>query len=600
MGILGRVRSEWAYLTGSLRALGRSGAVLKNPTRTAREMIEQSAQKYGSRPALISQQERYSYSELDARTNQYARLLQSWGLRKGDTVALLMPNRAEFLAIWMGTVKAGCVSAWLNTGLTGSSLAHCIAISEAKAIFVDVALLGAFESVRSGLSADLKVYVYGDNGAYPRLELLAAAMAIGPLVGAERPDLTIEDRAVYVFTSGTTGLPKAANINHSRLLRIMEGFSGAINANARDRMYIALPLYHSTGGICATGAVLTVGGAAVIAEKFSARNFWSDIIAGECTMFVYVGELCRYLISAQPNASEKAHKLRMCFGNGLRADIFEQMQTRFGLKRILEFYGATEGNISLFNFDSKPGAVGRIPKWAEKRYRVKIVQYESETGQAARGADGFCIECAFGETGEVIAQIVNDPKSPSNKFDGYADKAATEKKVLRNAFAKGDAWFRSGDLMKRDALGYFYFQDRVGDTYRWKGENVSTGEVTAALTSFADIEDANVYGVAVQGREGRAGMAALAPRDPGSIDLSALRAHVAQRLPEYARPMFLVIQHHIDLTGTFKQRKVEMVERGFDPSRTEDPIYFNDPRAQSFVRLDQSMFDQIQSGAVRF
>lgn len=601
MGFLARLSSEWSYLTGLRRALARSGAVLKAPHTTAREAIEEAARRHGDRMAFISTPESYTYRQLDARTNQYARFCFGQGLAKGDTVALFMPNRAEYIAIWMGTIKAGCVSAWLNTGLTGPSLTHCLQVAQAKILVVDTALLSVIDAVRADLPATLKIFVYGERAGCgdARLDQLVGSMSAAPLIGGERPELNIDDRAVYVYTSGTTGLPKAANINHSRLLRIMHGFSGAIAARAGDRMYIALPLYHSTGGICATGAVFTVGGAAVIADKFSARQFWGDIIAHQCTMFVYVGELCRYLVANPPSAQERAHKLRMCFGNGLREDVFEQVQRRFGVKNILEFYGATEGNISLFNFDSKPGSVGRIPKWAEGRYAVKIVRYDSHASAPARGPDGRSIECAPGETGEIMAQIVNDPRQPSNKFDGYADKAATEKKIVRDAFATGDAWFRSGDLLKRDAMGYFYFVDRIGDTYRWKGENVSTGEVTTAITSFPGVEDANVYGVAIEGREGRAGMAAVALLDPDHFDLAALRAHLTRRLPEFARPVFLRLQNHIDLTGTFKQRKVDLVADGFDPEKTKDPIYLNDPRAQAFVRIDRDLRRDIESGAVR-
>ena len=601
MSIIARVSSEIAYLRGALRALKRSSSVIKNPTLTLRDTIESVAARFPDSIALVSVQETYTYAQMNARSNLYARWACAQGLGKGDAIALLMPNRAEYLCAWIGFAKAGCVTALLNTNLTGKSLAYCIDIAQSRAIVVDASLMAAFETARGLIAPACQAFAYGEGGgsADPRLDQALAAYSGANLAGPERIALTIADRAVYVYTSGTTGLPKAANLNHSRVLRIMEGFSGATGASASDRMYIAMPLYHSTGGLCATGAVLTVGGTCVLRDKFSASQFWDDIIAQRCTMFVYVGELCRYLLAAPPKPADTGHKLRMCFGNGLRPEIFTAFRDRFGLKQILEFYAATEGNISLFNFDSTPGSVGRIPKWAEKRFCVKIIAFDIATEQPVRGPDGFCIECQPGETGEIIAQILDDPAHPSNKFDGYADKAATEKKILRDAFAKGDAWFASGDLMKRDALGYFYFQDRIGDTFRWKGENVSTGEVAAAIGSFPGIADVNVYGVAIPGMEGRAGMAALALDDAAHFDLSGLRAHLASHLPDYAQPLFLRIQHHIELTTTFKQRKTELVREGFDPAAIAEPLFFNDAASKNFVPLTKAAFARIMAGGVR-
>ena len=598
MSIIARLSSEIAYFRGAMRALQRSSSVIKNPHLTLRDKIESVAARYPDNIALVSDGESLTYAEMNGRSNRYARWAMAQGLGKGDAIALLMPNRAEYLCAWFGFAKAGCITALLNTNLAGKSLAYCIDIAQARLILVDASLLPAFETARGLISGACQVFACGPGGGPdPLLDL--AACSGDNLAEGERVALTIADRAVYVYTSGTTGLPKAANINHSRVLRIMEGFSGATGATAADRMYVSMPLYHSTGGLCATGAVLTVGGTCVIREKFSASQFWNDIIAHQCTMFVYVGELCRYLLAAPPKPTDKAHHLRLCFGNGLRPEIFTAFRDRFGLSHILEFYGATEGNISLFNFDSKPGSVGRIPKWAEKKYCVKIIAFDIETGQPVRGPDGFCIECQNGETGEIIAQILDDPDRPTNKFDGYADKAATEKKILRDGFAKGDAWFRSGDLMKRDALGYFYFQDRIGDTFRWKGENVSTGEVAAVLGSFPGVNDVNVYGVAVPGLEGRAGMAALALDDPEHFDLAALRTYLATHLPDYARPLFLRIQHQIELTSTFKQRKVELVRDGFDPAAIADPLYFSDPAGPGFQVLTPAVFAQIAAGQIR-
>jgi fatty-acyl-CoA synthase len=356
-------------------------------------------------------------------------------------------------------------------------------------------------------------------------------------------------------------------------------------------------MYHTTGGVVATGALFVNGGCVVIREKFSAREFWDDVVRWDCTLVQYIGELCRYLLHAPPHPRERAHRLRLACGNGLRPDVWNAFKERFRIPRILEFYAATEGNVSMFNFDGNPGAVGRIPSFLAHRFPTKLVKFDTDTGRPARDQRGSCIACAPDEIGEAIGQILQDPSRPGSRFEGYADKAETENKILRDAFAKGDAWFRTGDLMRQDAYGYFYFVDRIGDTYRWKGENVATSEVSEAITVFPGIKEANVYGVAIPGKDGRAGMAAVVV-DNG-LDLEAFRAHLAENLPEYARPLFLRIMSEIEVTGTFKQKKLDLVRQGFDPTATRDAIYFSDPESRSFVRLDDAVYEAIRAGRIR-
>jgi fatty-acyl-CoA synthase len=377
----------------------------------------------------------------------------------------------------------------------------------------------------------------------------------------------------------------------------MFGFAGAMNIKPDDRMYVCLPLYHSTGSLIATGGPLVAGASTVIRDRFSASQFWDDVVDYECTIIEYIGELCRYLLNSPVHPRETGHRLRLACGNGLRPDIWQDFQTRFCIPRILEWYAATEGNAVLFNFDQKIGAVGRIPKWAERKFVTEVVRFDIDTEQPVRGEDGFCIKCPPDEVGELISQILNDPSRPSQRFEGYADKAATEKKILHDVFEKGDAWFRTGDLMRKDALGYFYFIDRIGDTFRWKGENVATSEVAEALTVFPGIKEANVYGVVIPGMDGRAGMAALVIED--SIDLEDLHTHIDRQLPGYARPIFVRIQDHIDATGTFKQRKIDLVMDGFDPEKIDDPIYFADARKKAFVPLDVALFQELNTGRIR-
>ena len=601
MAILDQVASEWAYIRGAYGALRGTVPIGRNPGRTARELFEDLAQRFGERLALFSGTERLTFAGLDARANRYARWAQSIGVRRGDVVGLLMPNRPEFLAIWLGVAKAGGVTALLNTHLTGASLAHCVNCTGAKALIVDAALLDQFESARPRLAACPPLFIHGEamTGVNARIDRIVEGFPGERLTGAARVPLTINDRCLFIFTSGATGLPKAANVNHYRVQLAMQGFAGLTGARAGDRMYDCLPMYHSAGGLCATGAVLSVGGSCFIRDKFSARDFWPEIIEHDCTMFAYIGELCRYLLAAPSSPVDRGHKIRLCFGNGLRPDIFEAFRDRVALPQILEFYAATEGNITIFNFDSKPGAVGRIPCWLEHRFPIKLVRYDVEIGMPARGPDGRCIECAPGEPGEAIGKIVNDPARPANRFDGYADPQMTGVKILRDVFAPGDAWFRSGDLMRKDARGYFYFIDRIGDTFRWKGENVSTTEVSEVVSAFPGVREANVYGVQAPGFEGRAGMAALVVEDEARFDLAGFRAWLAAHLPPYAQPLFLRFQRELDVTATFKPMKYKLVEQGFDPQGIDDPLYFNDPRAGAFVRIDRALFSELARGAIR-
>jgi len=353
-------------------------------------------------------------------------------------------------------------------------------------------------------------------------------------------------------------------------------------------------MYHSVGGVAAPGAALVNGGSAVIREKFSAGHFWDDIVRWDCTLVQYIGELCRYLLYSTPQLREREHKIRAFCGNGLRRDVWNDFKTRFRIPQILEFYAATEGNVSIYNVEGKPGAIGRIPPFLAHRFPLALVSFDFEKEIPTRDERGFCVRCTINEVGEAVSKIVNDSPEFGSRFEGYSDQNETEKKILHGVFEKGDAWFRTGDLMRQDKGGYFYFVDRIGDTFRWKGENVATSEVAEVITAFPGIQEANVYGVEVPGRDGRAGMAALVLSD--SIDLAAFRDYLVETLPAYAQPLFFRICKKMEITATFKQKKAELVQLAYDPSKTDDPIYFNDPERRALVRLDKIVYERIQTG----
>ena len=586
-----------------VRALELTSRIGADPRRTFPSVIEELAERFGDAPALLSDRECFSFRGLAERSNQYSRWALDQGVSSGETVCLLMPNRPEYLAIWIGVTRVGGVVALLNTNLMGSSLAYCIAITGARHVIVAAELMDAFEGAAAHFAVAPRLWLHGPRAgrgtdtAAPRIDLAVEHHSGSSLPASERPPVTIADKALCIYTSGTTGLPKAANVSHHRVMMWTHWFAGLTGTGPSDRMYNCLPLYHSVGGIVATGSVLVGGGSVVIRERFSARRFWDEIFAWDCTLFQYIGELCRYLLKALPNQREVQHRLRLCCGNGLKGDVWDAFKDRFEIPQVLEFYASTEGSFSLYNVEGRPGAIGRIPSFLAHRFPVAIVKFDVEVNAPVRDAQGSCIRCARNEIGEAIGRISGAGSEGVGRFEGYTDEAETDRKVLRDVFAPGDAWFRTGDLMRIDEKGFFYFVDRVGDTFRWKGENVATSEVAEAIASCPGVVDVNVYGVTVPGADGRAGMVALVV--DRTFDPAALRAHLIERLPDYARPLFLRIRNELELTDTFKLKKKELANAGFDPRRTADPLYFDDPMPGAYVVLDPALFARICGGELR-
>jgi len=594
MGLIQAFEREAVFIAAVTRTLLLTRGVQPDAKLTVAHWVERFARDQGERPAVLNGDRVVNWRALDEGANRYARWARAQNLTKGDVVALLMENRPEYLMAWLGLVKEGVVAALINTHLAAAPLTHSIAISGAKHAILGAELGESYAGAAAQLAA--KPVVWATGGAIAGAQDLDAALGAQSGTAPEtRPDVFCRDTALLIYTSGTTGMPKAAKISHMRMLHMLSAFQGAVNAKPEDRMYDVLPLYHSAGGICALGPVLLTGASVVTREKFSATEFWDDCAKYKPTLFQYIGELCRYLLNTPEHPLERAHNLRVAIGNGLRPEIWPKFQERFRIPHIMEFYGATEGNVGMINYDGKVGAIGRVPWYARGVQQIRLVRYDVETQAPIREADGFCRETADGEVGEAIGRI-ND-KVARERFDGYTRKEDTEKKVLRDTFLKDDAWFRTGDLMRRDHHGYFYFVDRTGDTFRWKGENVATSEVAEALSVFPGVKEANVYGVEVPGGEGKAGMAAL-EADP-NLDLAGLAAHLESNLPAYARPVFLRFQKEIEATSTFKQRKIDLQKEGFDPSAITDPLYVRDARTGRYERLTPQLYADIEKGRMK-
>ena len=588
------------YLRSFAPAIKALRSVSPTAERTVADVLEDVVDEHADRTSLISGDRSITYAELDAQANRVASHFHVQGVGAGDVVAIDMENRIEYVTTWLGLAKLGATSALINTNLSHHQLAHCINVAKPSHVVVGAELAERFDSARADLEGSPTIWSQGGEvaGAASLDDAVADASDLRPHAKT-RAGLTLGGtKLFYIYTSGTTGLPKAAVFSHLRWVQGGHAFAGACKLTPDDRHYLCLPLYHTAGGCIALGATLETGASAYLVPKFSVSRFWPEVVASESTAFQYIGELMRYLVNAEPVPEEQQHKLRVATGNGLRPELWDAVLNRFGIDRVVEFYGATEGNVAFMNFDNKVGSVGRMPGFVRKAMGIKLVKYDVENDEIVRGDDGFCIECGPNEPGEAIGKIPKKKNAPTGRFEGYSDEEATKKKILRDAFEPGDEYFRTGDLLRMDEAEYFYFVDRIGDTFRWKGENVATTEVAEVIAVLDGVEEVNVYGVAIPNTDGRAGMASIVPTGD-ALDLDELYAATESELASYARPVFVRLQPEMEITGTFKHRKVDLVKDGYDPSKIGEAVYFRDTEAGAYVPVDQALFDKINAGEVR-
>jgi fatty-acyl-CoA synthase len=595
MNLLERIRSDILYIRGFRKLIAVTSALEPDSEFMLGDFIESRIDAAPDNVFIVFEGEEITYAAFDRRANQWAHWGLSVGLRPGDAVALFMGNKPDYIAFWAGMAKIAVRTALINYNLTGPGLAHCITIAKARALVMDADLAPAFDTIRESVALDLGAWTLGAAaGGGAQLDPILPSMSQTRPERAHRAGLKVTETAMFIYTSGTTGLPKAAKITNLRAQGLLRVFVPAVDVKASDRIFLTLPLYHATGGMCGVGCALSTGATLLLQRRFSASHFWQDAIDTRANMIVYIGELGRYLMNQPPSALERSHSIVKGFGNGLRPDVWAEFVERTGVRRLVEFYGSTEGNVNFFNLDGKIGAVGRIPPILRGRIKARLIKFDVEKEEPIRGPDGFCIEADVDEPGEAIGPISENV--PRERFDGYNDEAQSRKKILTNVFAPGDRWFRTGDLMKRDGDGYIYFVDRIGDTFRWKSENVSTGEVELAITSFPGVKHAVVYGVEVPGQDGRAGMAAITAE---GLDLANLYAHLSRRLPPFARPVFLRLQKEAETTGTLKYRKVDLVRAGFDPKRTGEPVYVIDAQNATYTAVDGETLRRIETGHMR-
>ncbi|XP_068448513.1 long-chain fatty acid transport protein 1-like [Clinocottus analis] len=555
------------------------------------------------KPALIYEAtgEVWSFRELQERCHAVAHWALAQGWAEGDVVALYMESQPLVVALWLGLAMTGVEAAFINHNLRQRSLLHCVGVSGARAMVFGAEMRDAVSEVSDSLQPHMALFSSGGPDGEEKLCSLQAQSLDVLLDRSPKhaPRYTLRkhfnDRLFYIYTSGTTGMPKAAVVVHSRYYRIAAFGFHSFGLCRNDIIYNCLPLYHSAGTIMGVGQCLLFGLTVVVRRKFSASRFWDDCVKHNCTVIQYIGEICRYLLARPVSSSEAHHRVRVAIGNGLRASVWEEFVQRFRIQRVGEFYGATECNCSLLNIDGKVGACGFSSRILPNFYPIRLVRVKEGKRELLRDSQGLCIPCLPGESGMLVGRI--NHTDPLRRFDGYADEHANNQKIAHNVFKVGDSAYVSGDMLVMDEYGYIYFKDRSGDTFRWRGENVSTTEVEGVLSRLLGHAVVAVYGASVPGVEGKAGMAAIAHAG-GQFDLDAFLVAVQKALPSYARPVFLRLMPSVDTTGTFKIQKTRLQREGYKPQDLGEEIYFLNSRAGRYEAVTDELYNAIMEGSV--
>lgn len=559
-------------------------------------VVERNAIQFADQPAVFFEDEVYTYQDLNRISNQYANYFLDQGIKKGDVIVVLLDNRPDLIFCLSGLAKIGAVSSMINPNLRGTVLAHCVTIEPAEGYIIDEELVDAFEEIRSDIEikpgARICFSTNCGNRSAPEgyIDLAEEMKTASDSNPATTSTVEVQNPLCYIFTSGTTGKPKAAIIEHHRWLSACYGFGTIMGLTPSDRVYIPLPFSHSTALLVVWGPAMHSGSAIAIRRKFSASSFWKDVKKYGITAFGYIGELCRYLMNQPPQVDDRDNNVKMIIGNGLRPDIWKAFKERFGIRVIYEFYSSSEGNVTFANMMNLDCTIG----FGFSPYA--IVRYDIEADEPIRDNRGLMQKVKKGEAGLLLGGITED-----NRFVGYTSSTETERKTFRDVFKKGDAWFNTGDLIRSIGYGQFQFVDRVGDTFRWKGENVSTTEVEEVISTQEQVLESTVYGVTIPGTEGRAGMVSIiADTNPANFDFKSFSAALQKALPAYAVPVFVRFQEQFETTPTMKRIKSRLKQGGFNPEEVNDPLFVLLPGQSVYTPLTQEHYQEIINGKHRF
>lgn len=576
-----------------------SGVMKQTPeqTYTVADRFEEIAHDKGDNVFLISGDEKITYAELNRQANRYAHVALKLGVKRGEVGAVMIENRPAFFYAWLGLAKIGAIAALINTQAKDKALQHMLEVAGAKVLFLGAECAGLYHD--AGVAIPNMHTLIVDDGTLAS-NLPRGTESLTPhLADADdsNPPAALREGVIgehpfwYVYTSGTTGLPKAAIISHMRWLGVGDGWKAMLGITESDVFYCFLPLFHGAAGMSLVSNAASAAAAIVLKRKFSASQFWPDVRQHKVTTLQYIGEVIRYLVNRPVEPDEKHHTLKRMTGAGMTRDVWTRFEERFGNVEIYEGWGATESNCNMINVDNVKGACGRLPY--KDRTNARLVRFDVEAEDYVRDANGHLVECEPGEVGELIGMVLKLEGIGAGRFEGYTDPVATEKKIMRNVFAEGDAWYRSGDLFTRDADDYYYFVDRIGDTFRWKSENVSTTEVAEVLSAYEPAELVNVYGVKVPAHEGRAGMASIQLKAGSAFDAKALYELCVEKLPHYAVPLFVRVSEQADITVTFKLRKVDLKKQGYDPEAFNDPLYVLSHPEKTYVPYSAGALKQL-------
>ncbi|OBH01414.1 long-chain-acyl-CoA synthetase [Mycobacterium sp. E136] len=539
------------------------------------KVFQERAARFGDKVFLRFGDDEVTYREANESVNRYAAVLAARGVGHGDVVGIMLRNSVEPVLLMLAAVKCGAIAGMLNYHQRGDVLEHSLGLLGAKAVVADTDFVEPI--TESGADTDGLVTI-------DEMKRLAATAPTGN--PATTAAVLAKDKAFYIFTSGTTGMPKASVMTHYRWLRALAGFGGlGMRLNSKDTLYCCLPLYHNNALTVALSSVLNAGATLAIGKSFSASKFWDEVIRYDATAFVYIGEICTYLLNQPEKDTDRKHKVRVIGGNGLRPAIWDDFTKRFGIDRVCEFYAASEGNTAFVNFFNLDKTTGICPS------PVAFVEYDHDSGEPLRDDKGRVKKVRNGEPGLLLSKV-----SSFQPFDGYTDDEESEKKLVRGAFKEGDVWFNTGDLMRSQGFGHAAFVDRLGDTFRWKGENVATTEVEAALSIDPSVDECTVYGVEIEGAGGRAGMAAVKLNDGDDFDGKSLAATLYDKLPGYAVPLFIRVVDELAQTSTFKSQKLDLRKQGFNVEEIEDPIYVLAGRDEGYVEFYDDYPEEVKAG----
>ncbi len=559
-------------------------------------VLEDNAAKHADQPALRFEGRDISHAELNARANRIARVLAGRGIGHGDRVGLLLENRPELIECVAAIVKLGAIAVVHNHRLPPSALAHCVELAPGREVIVGAERMDCWRDAVALLEDQAPCPLFVADGANDRVpdgwsDLYVESAQYSDENVPATASVRLGDPCFYVFTSGTTGLPKAAVIKHIRWIKAMGAFGlMALGLKPGQVLYNVLPLYHNTALAVGWSTCAATGACYALGRQFSASHFWDEIRANRADGFVYIGELCRFLLNQPASPADRDHPARAMVGNGLRTEIWGEFKTRFGIERVYELYGASEANIAFFNILNQDCTVGLCPA------DYALVGCDHDTGQLYRDEYDHLVRVGVGETGLLLGKVTD-----SYPYDGYTDQRASEEKLIRDAFTPGDCWFNTGDLLQDLGFHHARFVDRLGDTYRWRGENVATTEVESVAMALAVIDAAIAYGVQVPGAEGRAGMIAFHPAD-GIDDEQAVAELAAQfhaRLPEYASPVFLRRVSEVSATGTFKFIKKDLKHEAVTPAN-EDPVWIRLPGEHDYRPLSAELAELLKQGRLGF